>query len=415
MPWGFAVAAVGALGGAYMSSEGAKDAAKIQKEGAGDATAVQKDIFSTTNQQQQPYIGAGYGALSTLTRAMGTPQPIYGDPAAPPITGEQPMPGADAPMPIEGGGELMPRGPGGGNYSIPGNPKDGRADYIPGRPVKSHAALAQKAGRAGDNYLVHVNAEELGEMQGMWGEPSVNPNTGLREYGFWSKVKKAFDPKRALSSESIAGMVINPVGHTVKEATGKDIGPSTMLIEKAFGKDDPAAPVAAPESAANGYGLRIPTGFTPDKTGLEDGYLTQRFGPEQFAANVDPGYRWRMQQGTQAVMNSAAPSVGALSGPALKALMSYGQGEASQEYGSAFDRFQTQQGNIFQRLSSLVNLGQNAAAGVGQQGVAVGGNIGSNIVGGANAGAAGVVGGANAWSGALSDLGSLGYMYSQRP
>lgn len=156
-----------------------------------------------------------------------------------------------------------------------------------------------------------------------------------------------------------------------------------------------AAPGQMPSAAVGGTGL--PTGF-----------LTQTFGPQQFAAGIDPGYQWRLQQGAQGVMNSAAAGSGSLSGPALKALMEYNQGAASQEYGSSFDRFQTQQGNIFQRLSSLAGLGQSAAAGVGAQGVATGANIGANITGAANAGAAGQIGAANAWSGGISDASSAG-------
>lgn len=153
-------------------------------------------------------------------------------------------------------------------------------------------------------------------------------------------------------------------------------------------------------------------GYAPDNTGLETGYLSQTFGPDQFKANMDPGYAWRLQQGQQAVQNGAAANSGALSGSALKSLIDYNQGAASQEYGSAFDRFQTQQGNIYQRLSGIAGLGQNAAANVGAQGVATGGQIGANIVGAANAGAAGQIGAANAYGGALSDVGSLGMLYA---
>jgi hypothetical protein len=151
----------------------------------------------------------------------------------------------------------------------------------------------------------------------------------------------------------------------------------------------------------------------PDEggTGLPTGYLTQLFTPEAFKAGIDPGYQWRAQQGAQGVMNTAAAGSGSLSGPALKALMEYNQGAASQEYGAAFNRFQTQQGNIFQRLTSMAGMGQNAAAGVGNQAVATGGNIGANIVGGANAAAAGQVGAANAYGGALSDLGGIAAWY----
>lgn len=162
-------------------------------------------------------------------------------------------------------------------------------------------------------------------------------------------------------------------------------------------------------------------GSIPGATGTGDngdgqfGSLTRSFSPQDFAAGIDPGYSWRLQQGNQGVMNGAAAGSGSLSGPALKSLLDYNQGAASQEYGAAFDRFQTQQGNIYQRLFGVAGLGQNAAANVGNQGVATGGNIGSNITGAANASAAGQVGTANAISGAVNNLGSLAYLYATRP
>lgn len=164
-------------------------------------------------------------------------------------------------------------------------------------------------------------------------------------------------------------------------------------------------------TAAGGAGVDA-SGYAPDNTGLPTGYLSQLFGPEQFKANMDPGYQWRLQQGNQGTMNSSAAGSGALSGEALKRLMDYNQGAGSQEYGASFDRFQTQQGNIYQRLLALSQQGQSAAANVGAQGVQTGANIGANIVGGANAGAAGQIGAANAYGGAVSDLGSLGYLYA---
>lgn len=165
-----------------------------------------------------------------------------------------------------------------------------------------------------------------------------------------------------------------------------------------------------------GAAINPETGYAEDNSGLPTGYLTQTFTPEAFMAGIDPGYAWRLQQGAQGVMNTAAAGSGSLSGPALKALMEYNQGVASQEYGSAFNRFQTQQGNIFQRLTSMAGMGQNAAAGVGNNAMSAGASIGSNIVGGANAAAAGQVGAANAWGGALSDLGSYGaWAWMNRP
>ncbi len=66
--------------------------------------------------------------------------------------------------------------------------------YAKGGNVKAAAARAQGAGRGEDEMLVHMTEEEFGVIKGMWGEPDINPNTGLPEYGFlsklWKKVKK---------------------------------------------------------------------------------------------------------------------------------------------------------------------------------------------------------------------------------
>ncbi len=180
-------------------------------------------------------------------------------------------------------------------------------------------------------------------------------------------------------------------------SNGKYIADGDPIPEQAYAQINPGASPAGQPPAGAG------TASGDSGQGLPSGYLTQLFGPEQFRQNLDPGYQFRLQQGTQGVLNSAAGRTGALSGPALKALLDYNQGAASQEYGSAFDRFQTQQGNIFQRLLSLSSQGQAAAAGVGQQGVATGGIIGGNITGAANAGAAGQIGAANAIAGGIGN------------
>lgn len=173
-----------------------------------------------------------------------------------------------------------------------------------------------------------------------------------------------------------------------------------------------ALPTFQASNTAAGGGELDEQGYAKDNTGLATGFLTQLFTPEAFKAGMDPGYQWRQQQGAQGVMNTAAAGSGSLSGPALRALMQANQGMASQEYGAAFDRFNTQQGNIFQRLTSMASLGQNAAAGVGNNAMTTGGNIGANITGAANAAAAGQIGAANAIAGGLSDLGAYGSWYA---
>ena len=134
------------------------------------------------------------------------------------------------------------------------------------------------------------------------------------------------------------------------------------------------------------------------------GYLTQQFNPTMQQLEQYPGYQFALQQGEQAINNQNAPTVGALSGPALKSLMSFNQGLASQTYQNAFNNFQTQQNNIFNRLSGIASLGQNAASQVGNAGAQLGTGVAQAQAAAAGSQAAGTVGAFNSLSGAASTL-----------
>jgi hypothetical protein len=141
-------------------------------------------------------------------------------------------------------------------------------------------------------------------------------------------------------------------------------------------------------------------------------YLQKQFSPEDFKASIDPGYAFRLQQGQEATNRMANMGGGLISGNALKGQEDYTQGLASQEYGNAFNRFQTQRSNIFNTLASIAGLGQTSLGQTTAAGTTAAGNIGTNI---ANAGAAmggGTVGAANALSGAIGNAGNA-YMLSQ--
>lgn len=125
------------------------------------------------------------------------------------------------------------------------------------------------------------------------------------------------------------------------------------------------------------------------------GSLLAPFTAQQFNQYQDPGYQFQLQQGTQGLQNSAAAGSGALSGAALKDLIGYNQDMASTAYSNAFNRYQTQQGNIFTRLSSIANQGENAAANTGAQGTALAGQSSNAIQAAGAAQAAGTVGIAN--------------------
>jgi hypothetical protein len=137
-------------------------------------------------------------------------------------------------------------------------------------------------------------------------------------------------------------------------------------------------------------------------TGTGSGYLTKEFTPEDFAAGMDPGYAFRLKMGQDQAMRQANLGGGALSGNALAGLQDYTQGSASQEYGNAFNRFQTQRGNIYNTLASIAGLGQTSLGQTGTASTSTAGNIGNAIQNAGSAQAAGTVGSANAWSSALT-------------
>jgi hypothetical protein len=130
------------------------------------------------------------------------------------------------------------------------------------------------------------------------------------------------------------------------------------------------------------------------------GQLNRSFTPTDFLNNLDPGYQFQLQTGGQALRNADTPGVGALSGPALKDLMSFNQNMAATGYQNAFNRFQTQNNNIFSRLSAIAGLGQSAATQVGGAGTTLGTGIAGAQAGAAASQAGGIVGGTNAIGGA---------------
>jgi hypothetical protein len=137
------------------------------------------------------------------------------------------------------------------------------------------------------------------------------------------------------------------------------------------------------------------------------GQLASTFTPQDFLNNLDPGYQFQLQTGGQALRNADTPGVGALSGPALKDLMAFNQGMAATGYQNAFNRFQTQNQNIFNRLSAIAGLGQNAASQVGTAGTQLGAGIAGAQAGAAASQAGGIVGATNALGGSAVPLAYL--------
>ena len=159
------------------------------------------------------------------------------------------------------------------------------------------------------------------------------------------------------------------------------------------------------------YGIYDQTGNVTGQ-GTGSGYLTQQFGPEQFAAGIDPGYAFRLQQGQMANKNMSNQAGGMIGGNALKGLQDYTQGQASQEYGNAFNRFQTQRGNIYNTLASMAGLGQTSLGQTGQLSGQTSQGVASSIVGQGAATAGGQIGVGNALSSGFNTFGNQQYLSS---
>jgi hypothetical protein len=135
-------------------------------------------------------------------------------------------------------------------------------------------------------------------------------------------------------------------------------------------------------------------------------YLTKQFGQEDFQAGIDPSYNFRLQQGNLATTNLANQAGGLIGGNALQGLTNYGQGAASTEFQNAFNRFQTQRGNIYNTLAGIAGIGQTAQKQTSDLAQNVAGNIGQATIGIGNAYAGGQIGAANALSGGFQGAGN---------
>ena len=139
-------------------------------------------------------------------------------------------------------------------------------------------------------------------------------------------------------------------------------------------------------------------------------YLTGRF--EDYRSEyLDPSMAFRLGIGEQTTQRAANVGGGAIGGNTLRALQDYSQGLASTEYSNAFNRFQTERGNIYNTLANIAGMGQNAVNTGVQAGQAAAQSMGQLAVGGGQAQAAGTIGAANAIAGGIGGVGNAAQMY----
>lgn len=152
------------------------------------------------------------------------------------------------------------------------------------------------------------------------------------------------------------------------------------------------------------------------------GSLTSQFSFDPSKVADTPEYQFQLQQGTEAVQNSAAAKGGLFGGNTLRGLTQYSQGLAStayqQAYNNALNTFQTNRNNTLGALGLGAGLGQTAnsqlqgALGQYQQGTLASNaqyqsgvlNSTNDLVGVGNAQARGTIGSNNAWQSAIGGV-----------
>ena len=135
--------------------------------------------------------------------------------------------------------------------------------------------------------------------------------------------------------------------------------------------------------------------------GADYGKYGRDFSMSDFQA--DPGYAFRLSEGQKGLDRQAAARGGLISGGALKAATRYGQDMGSQEYGNAYNRYQTNRTNQLAPLGSLMSSGQAAAAGAAANAGTYGANAGNLTMQGGQAIAAGQLGQGNTFNSALNN------------
>ncbi len=148
--------------------------------------------------------------------------------------------------------------------------------------------------------------------------------------------------------------------------------PSMDIINGIFGDGGSSAAIKAQTNAANQANATNKAIYDSQRADLQPwrqagiealGQLDnpafqQKFGMADFQA--DPGYNFRLQEGTKALERSAAARGTMGGGATMKALAGYNQNMASNEYANAYNRFNADNDRNFSRLSQLAGIGQQA-------------------------------------------------------
>lgn len=162
----------------------------------------------------------------------------------------------------------------------------------------------------------------------------------------------------AKSAAQIQADAATKAGQNITDVT-KGVNPDILAAAKTAGAGVTDAATNA-NKLLDPYARAGATAADVENAGIAPGGDFNKT-PGMSDLTIDPGYAFREQQGEQALTRSAAAHGGVGGGGFEKDLAAYSQGQASQEYQAAFNRFETSQQNRFANVNAVANAGRVAA------------------------------------------------------
>jgi len=133
-------------------------------------------------------------------------------------------------------------------------------------------------------------------------------------------------------------------------------------------------------------------------------FFTKEFTSEDLIKNLDPSYKFMLDQGIGATGQSM--NVGGGGSNVDLAKIKFAQDYAKTGAQQAYTNFSNQQSNIYNRLASVANIGQAGQTQSNTLGTNTTNALSQLGIGGASALGAGTVGAANAYAGGLGNIGN---------
>ena len=222
----------------------------------------------------------------------------------------------------------------------------------------SQAAVQARGGNTGVNGNIYTGSGLTGGSSGAWDQ-----NRFMQEFG------SPGTPQELEALEQRLNAVGIRVSRNAAGVAGKIILPNGQYVD------------VINSAGLGGRGFQ----WLTDEGGSGGGQQGGSAQPYNFSTD-DPSYKFRLQEGMDALQKSAAARGTLLTGGTLKDLTNYAQGAASQEYGAAFGR-----------KATLADMGLRAAGGQVNSAGAYGNNATNQIGNIGNANSAGSIGQGNIW------------------